>query len=141
MDWQAVRVQQMVSSPQGGVLLRGFGVPDELPHECGRLLLLIEPIIEQGEADSFSSREQIRLTHREGAVARYLAAGLTNKEIANHLHLSEYTVKDHVKRLMRKTQTTTRTATVSRLLLQYPSLSKAKVTDGIMGTIFAKQAV
>lgn len=56
------------------------------------------------------------LTPREKHVAQHLADGLTNKKIANKLDLSEYTVKDHVKRLMRKTQTTTRTAVVSKLI-------------------------
>ena len=35
-------------------------------------------------------------------------AGLTNKEIANQLHLSEHTVKNHVHRILRKTGTTDR---------------------------------
>lgn len=51
-------------------------------------------------------------------VARYLSEGLTNKEIATNLNLSEHTVKDDVKRLMKKAQVTTRTALVSRLLRQ-----------------------
>ncbi len=62
---------------------------------------------------------RLTLTPRETKVAQYLVDGLTNKEIANKLGLSEYTVKDHVKRLMRKTQTTTRTAAVGKLIALY----------------------
>jgi DNA-binding NarL/FixJ family response regulator len=32
----------------------------------------------------------------------FVAQGLTNKEIANHLHLSEQTVKNHVHRILRQ---------------------------------------
>ena len=50
--------------------------------------------------------------------------GLTNKEIANKLSISEHTVKDHLKRLMKKTRVTTRTAVVSRLLSDHRLLAQ-----------------
>jgi DNA-binding NarL/FixJ family response regulator len=49
-----------------------------------------------------------RLSRREQQLLTLLCAGLTNKEIANQLHLSEHTVKNHVHRILRKTGTTDR---------------------------------
>jgi DNA-binding NarL/FixJ family response regulator len=49
-------------------------------------------------------------------VLRQLLKGLTNKEIANNLGISEQTVKDHLKRLMHKMKVTTRTALLSQLV-------------------------
>ena len=37
-----------------------------------------------------------------------LCGGLTNKEIANQLYISEHTVKNHVHRILRKTGTADR---------------------------------
>ena len=42
------------------------------------------------------------LTQRESEVLRQLALGLTNKEIANSLHISYETVKEHVQHILRK---------------------------------------
>jgi len=93
----------------------------------GRLLLLLEPIQPISQAPHAArTTNPIRLTPREESVIRYLMAGLTNKEIAHRLNLSEHTVKDHVKRLMKKTRVTTRTAVVSRLLSQRHMISMAR---------------
>jgi DNA-binding NarL/FixJ family response regulator len=42
------------------------------------------------------------LTQREADVLKHLAHGLTNKEIAEALHLSYETVKEHVQHMLRK---------------------------------------
>ena len=56
------------------------------------------------------------LTEREEEVLEELAKGFTNKEIANTLGITENTVKEHIKRLMQKMNTTTRTGLLSRML-------------------------
>jgi len=42
------------------------------------------------------------LTHREREIMRLLADGLVPKEIAAHLHISNHTVKEHMKNVNRK---------------------------------------
>lgn len=49
------------------------------------------------------------LTQRESEVLRQLAHGLTNKEIAQSLHISYETVKEHVQHILRKIGVSDRT--------------------------------
>jgi DNA-binding NarL/FixJ family response regulator len=42
------------------------------------------------------------LTHHEGEVAAMVARGLSNRQIASELHLSERTVENHVSNILRK---------------------------------------
>ncbi|MCE7976493.1 MAG: DNA-binding response regulator, partial [Nitrospira sp. NTP1] len=41
--------------------------------------------------------------------------GWTNKEIANALNITEQTVKEHIKHIMRKTNSTTRTGVLVQI--------------------------
>jgi DNA-binding NarL/FixJ family response regulator len=43
-----------------------------------------------------------RLTRRQRELMPMIARGLTNKQIASHLNLSEQTVKNHIHRLLRR---------------------------------------
>jgi DNA-binding NarL/FixJ family response regulator len=49
-----------------------------------------------------SPRRRLGLTRREQQLIPFIAQGLTNKEIANHLSLSEQTVKNHLYRMKHK---------------------------------------
>lgn len=46
--------------------------------------------------------EAVRMTKRERQVIELIADGLTNKEIAQNLHLSTFTVKSHVHNILEK---------------------------------------
>ena len=52
---------------------------------------------------------EVPLTQRESEVLRQLAYGLTNKEIAQALHISYETVKEHVQHILRKVGVADRT--------------------------------
>ena len=52
---------------------------------------------------------EVPLTQRESEVLRQLAFGLTNKEIAQALHISYETVKEHVQHILRKIGVSDRT--------------------------------
>jgi DNA-binding NarL/FixJ family response regulator len=49
-----------------------------------------------------------RLTHRQVQLMNLVADGLSNKEIATSLNLSQYTVKNHLRRVMRQVEATNR---------------------------------
>lgn len=55
------------------------------------------------------------LTDREGHIVNYLARGLSSAEIAAELCLSTYTVRDHVKAILRKCEVSSRGEFVARL--------------------------
>lgn len=52
--------------------------------------------------------ESVRMTKRERQVIELIADGFTNKEIAQKLHLSTYTVKSHVHNILEKLSLHTR---------------------------------
>ena len=54
------------------------------------------------------------LTPRELEVLRLVAEGLSNKSVANHLSISEHTVKFHVNSIMGKLSAQSRTEAVAR---------------------------
>ena len=53
------------------------------------------------------------LTERELEVLRLIAAGASNRDIADRLFISENTVKNHVRRILEKTGTRSRTGAVA----------------------------
>lgn len=56
-----------------------------------------------------STDVEVPLTQRESEVLRQLADGLTNKDIAQELHISYETVKEHVQHILRKVGVSDRT--------------------------------
>jgi len=61
-------------------------------------------------------QKRFHLTNREQTVVQTLAKGLTNKEIATALGITEPTVKAHIKHIMEKTKCTTRTGIIAQVL-------------------------
>ncbi|MFI0484433.1 LuxR C-terminal-related transcriptional regulator [Actinomadura sp. 9N215] len=61
----------------------------------------------------------LSLTHREREVAELVAAGLTNDQIAERMHITVGTVKKHLSQAMAKNDCTSRTQLA--LLLRRPS--------------------
>lgn len=68
-------------------------------------------------------RSGIGLSRREQQLVEHIRWGLTNKEIASRLNLSEYTVKNHIHRILRKTGATDRLAIVEHFPSQSSSVS------------------
>jgi DNA-binding NarL/FixJ family response regulator len=60
------------------------------------------------EAPNDRVRAQLGLTRREQQLIPLIERGLTNKEIASQLNLSEQTVKNHIHRILRKVGVETR---------------------------------
>lgn len=60
------------------------------------------------------TRSRHELSRREHQLVELMCFGLTNKEIASRLHLSEHTVKNHVHRILRKTGASDRISLVDR---------------------------
>jgi len=73
-------------------LMQGAAMPRALAQ---RILAEFAPPVEPREPD-------LALTEREREVLRLVASAMTNKEVATELHISEQTVKNHIKSIMQK---------------------------------------
>lgn len=72
------------------------------PHLTGSLFSQIVEHAINGSKRSSLIKSSVRMTKRERQVIELIADGLTNKEIAQNLHLSTYTVKSHVHNILEK---------------------------------------
>jgi DNA-binding NarL/FixJ family response regulator len=80
------------------------------PRLC---LALFEHVATQcSQRPSFYIKHGLGLTRREQQLVHMIGSGLTNKEIATQLNLSEQTVKNHIHRMLRKLGATGRLAAV-----------------------------
>lgn len=119
-DCEGIQVKRICFGLGQGLLLRGLCIPDEPLVRSSRLLIIMEQLNQKLECPNAKIQQQYHLTEREQMVIIYLMLGFTNKEIANRLNLSEYTVKEHLKRIMQKTKTTTRTGLLARIVFPSP---------------------
>jgi DNA-binding NarL/FixJ family response regulator len=65
---------------------------------------LFSQIVDKAVIESSPSKiiESVKMTKRERQVIDLVADGLTNKEVAQRLHLSTYTVKSHIHNILEK---------------------------------------
>lgn len=117
-DWEQVRFRRVAGQATKPVLIRAFAIPGSSEMRDGRILILMEEVGGRKEAHAERAGERFGLTARKQAVVMCLIKGLTNKEIANRLMVAEQTVKEHVKHIMQKTKTNTRTGVLSRIVLE-----------------------
>jgi DNA-binding NarL/FixJ family response regulator len=68
-------------------------------------------------------RAQWGLTRREQQLVPLIGKGLSNKEIASHLNLSEQTVKNHIHRILRKVGVSDRLSVFEACQMQSAALS------------------
>lgn len=77
-------------------------------REDGYIMVLIERVVEKHTYNFEKVQNDHHLSAREMDVIKSLAQGLSNKEIAEKLYISEHTVKDHLKNIMAKMQVSSR---------------------------------
>lgn len=116
-DLETFQLERLCVAPGQQFLLRGLCIPDEPLARKSRCLVIMEKLNQHKlECTDAEIQRLYHLTEREQMVIIYLKLGFTNKEIAGRMNLSEYTVKEHLKRIMHKTKTTTRTGLVGRMI-------------------------
>jgi DNA-binding CsgD family transcriptional regulator len=80
------------------------------------IMVLLEKVVEKHRVDYEKIKNDFKLTKREIDVLMLICEGLTNKEISAKLSICEYTVKDHIKKIMRKTNAASRSEVITRTL-------------------------
>ncbi|TLY18431.1 MAG: response regulator transcription factor [Nitrospirae bacterium] len=114
-DWEQFEVKRLAGNPARPILLRGFGLPERGGIQQSRIVITMEEVGRRQQTGTEQAKERFQLTDREQAVIEHLAKGWTNKEIANALGITEQTVKEHIKHIMQKTKSTTRTGILAQV--------------------------
>jgi DNA-binding NarL/FixJ family response regulator len=65
--------------------------------------------------DLARAKELFHLSSREIEVAKLVLRGCSNKDMAEKLFVSEYTIKDHLKHIMKKMRVDTRAKIMSKI--------------------------
>jgi DNA-binding NarL/FixJ family response regulator len=88
------------------------------PHLC---MTLIQRLAQRSRTDFTESAgfpTKPSLTHRQMQLVDLVAKGMTNKEIAANLNLSEFTVKNHIHRIMKQVDADSRHQVVEMVRAQ-----------------------
>lgn len=90
---------EVIAAVQG--IMRGEAVCP--PRLCAVLFEFVsKELRRKSTMDDLRSHNNFGLTYRQRELMRLVAAGLTNKEIAASLNLSEFTVRNHISRVMKQ---------------------------------------
>jgi DNA-binding CsgD family transcriptional regulator len=108
-DWEAFGVRRVIEGVEERILVSGIGLPARGDATERRILLTLDVIIPRTSARRLDAFD---LTPRETTTVKELLKGSTNKEIAQAMGISEQTTKEHIKHIMEKTTTTTRTGII-----------------------------
>ncbi len=114
-DWEQFEVSRIIGNGDPSIFVRGFGMPEQGGHRKARIVVILELIKHRRVPFDQRMKDLYHLTERELATVHCLSKGLTNKEIASALGLALPTVKQHLKHIMEKTKTTTRTGALMQI--------------------------
>ena len=108
-DWEDFKVKRVMKTSTGHVFVAGVGLPEGITSTHVTIVLTLDSIGPRARFGLEQAAARFPFTQREITVITHMLKGWTNKEIGNVLRISEQTVKEHVKHVMAKTKTTTRT--------------------------------
>jgi len=112
-DWETFKVKRVIKGRTGAIFVAGIGLPALLKPDEPRILVTLEALVPR--TTSFRRLKQFPLTVRETSVVECLFKGYSTQEIAESMAVKKQTVKEHIKHIMEKTKTTTRTGIIVAL--------------------------
>lgn len=96
--------------------VRAFLIGDHLEgSNPTHIMVLLERVVERHEVDIEKARREFGLSKREAELVRLIGRGMANREIGETLFISEHTVKDHLKNIMRKMRAGSRNEIIALL--------------------------
>jgi DNA-binding CsgD family transcriptional regulator len=105
-------------SPPMVYALRGMFFQDHEKaenHNAKFFMVIIEKFSHARGMDLARAKEVFHLSSREIEVAKLVLRGCSNKDMAEKLFVSEYTIKDHLKHIMKKMGVATRAKIMSKI--------------------------
>ncbi|MBA3061170.1 MAG: response regulator transcription factor [Nitrospirae bacterium] len=107
----------MIQSDTGqSYSVRAFLIGEQgIDKKPTHIMVFIEGITEKRAIDFEKARTKFQLTKREVELLQAICDGHTNKEISERLFISEYTVKDHIKNIMKKMNANSRNEIMASL--------------------------
>jgi DNA-binding CsgD family transcriptional regulator len=99
--------------------LRAFPIEDRRAAKMmSYVMVLVEKVLDRHPADvDFDKiKADFELTDRETEVLKLVSEGRPNRDIAASLFISEYTVKDHIKKILDKMNLDSRSEIIASLL-------------------------
>ena len=112
-----------VSTPSGTwLIVRGSALGG---HEDARTVITLEPARPHELAPLIA--DAYGLTSRERAVTELIAQGLATDEIASRVHISPWTVQDHLKAIFEKAGVSSRRELIARIFFSHHA---PRLTDG-----------
>lgn len=91
------------------------------PQLCSELFRFVAQTVKATPPQNSSSKPD--LTLRQQQLVTLVAKGLTNKEIASHLNLSEFTVRNHIHRILKQVDAGSRSQAVETIRAHGYSIS------------------
>ena len=116
-DWERFEVRRIIGSKRP-VLIRITGIPDPSQHLQPLIVVVMEEVGRRKEEINQQQKQHFHFSEREQVVVQCLAKGWTNKEIACALGNATTTVREHIRHIMVKTHTTTRSGILGQVLHQ-----------------------
>ncbi len=83
------------------------------PQLCSTLFRFVAHMVDEMPIERSAARPD--LTLRQQQLVALVAKGLTNKEIASHLNLSEFTVRNHIHRILKQVDAGSRSEAVEAI--------------------------
>ena len=108
-DWEAFSLRRAIDGQEGRILVTGIGLPARGRAAERRILLTLNVIMSR---TPLRRLDAFHLSPRETTTVEGLMKGSTNKEIAQAMGISTQTAKEHIKHIMGKTKTSTRTGII-----------------------------
>jgi DNA-binding CsgD family transcriptional regulator len=115
-DCKDFKIRRILAWGNKKLVISGIGFPNAAGKGLPLVLLLLQEVGDQGATTTYHARQLFGLSEREASVFQQLLKGLTNKEIAEVLNITDQSVKQHFKNIMMKTQSSTRTGVILSVL-------------------------
>jgi len=115
-DCKDFKITRMLRHNAVNLIVGAIGLPQPRGKAGPLVLVLIATLDDQAAQLSHRAMELLGFSRHEQAVLQYLLNGWTNAEIAQALDIPEESIKKHLRRIMERTHTWSRTAVIKALL-------------------------